>query len=695
MSSIHNRIVTTYSANAGNALAVQGEMTGSLLGMGRAGLTSGQNIGIAERQWRAFGTTLRYAIAGTAIFAGPAMVRNLSQFQQQLGLISAIGSGPGGIPIVGAQLEHLGTQATNGAVKAITPINDFNDAVVNFLSTVQNVPEDQITPIVTDIAQAARIAQIPVEDATKAFTTMSVAFGRKVTRPDVRRTAQEFFILTKEAPGGRAAGPQIIGQIGQLSQVTRLAGGNRPELFGLLLSALRSGIPPSQVGRGLQFLIQTVGLPGQQTKESEQALGSVGIRAGARMPLMERLNRIFTHARKLSVTGDLSKVGNLSDETLDDLDASGAGSSKAMKDLGITGPGAVFLGQIFHRVHALRTAIALLGQVNVGQYQKDIKTMTDAEQGHVKEIDDLAKQWENFRKEAQLAEAGVKLQRLGLQVARIFQPIFNFGARGLGGLSDTAGRHPDATRDAVIGAAGLLGVIGARRFLKTGGLGIGRLLGRGAGAAGVAAAGENLLTGGVPTGKASDPIFVVVLSQLGGRGGTLQYPSPIGPQRGGGRGISPFFGAGLLSAASVAAIMSTPGDSGNRGESTNWVKKHYPTLFSMGVQHINKAGGFVFRQGVSNQTKEMIANLHREHGTGVVNRILRDRMTRIYTNQGGSVAGMNASQIAVALQGRVTLDIDYNNPDGSRKTKKVHVRVDNWDNGNRPQHRGRHKTTRR
>lgn len=703
MSSIHNRIVTTFSANAGNALAVMGQLEGSILGVGRAGARSGSQAGLAEQQWRAFGTTLRYALAGTAIFAAPAMIRNLNQFQQQLGLISAIGQGPGGLPIVGAQLQALGTQAADGAVRAITPVTDFNNAVVNFLSTVQNVPPDQVTPIVTDIAQAARLAQIPVEDATKAFTTMSIAFGETPDKNKIHTTAQQFFALTKLAPGGVSAGGQIVGQLGQLAQVTRLAGGNEGNLFGLLLSGLRTGIPPSQLGRGLQFLIQTVGLPGQQTKESEQALGSVGIRAGQRMPLTERLNRIFTHARKLSGGNipNLDRVANLDEDTLNQLDASGNMNS-ALKDLGITGPGATFLGQIFHRVHALRTALALLGQFNQGKLQEDLKRASEIQKGHVDDINNLSKQWKNFEDNAQLAKAGVALQRMGIQVARTFQPIFNIAARGITGASEAAANHPDATRDAIWGAGGLAALLGARKLLTGRGVGIGSLFRRAPGIGVGVAAGQDLLSGQIPTGKPSDPVFVVVLAQLGGKGVPIRGGGSVltpGESGGGGRKI-PFLGlgvgAGLAGGAAIAAILATPNAGGAIShDRRSFLQRHYPSLFAVGVRRTGLNENMDERAMVPGpHTPKWITDILQNHSVGVANRLIRDRMTRIYTNMGGA-SGANASEIALAVKGRVTLDIDYNTPSGAIKTKKVHVRVDNWDNGNKPQHRGRPNTKKR
>lgn len=683
-----------------------GQISGGMLGIGRASQQGGAQVGVMDRQMRAFGTTLRYALAGTAVFAAPAMVRNLSQVQEQLGLMSAIGQTPGGLPIIGKQLEDLATSAQKGSVDAITPLSDFNDAIINFLSTVQNVPEDQISPIVTDIARAAKLSQITAEDATKAFTTMSVAFGRPVNKANIHTTAQQFFALTKLAPGGATAGGQIIQQMGQLAQVTRLAGGNQANLFGLLLSGLRTGIPPSQLGRGLQFFIQTLGLPGQGSAESQQALASVGIRPGIRMPLTERISRVFNRARQLSGGNipNIGKIAGLDEATLDQFDTGGGGSAAALKDLGITGPGATFLGQAFHRIHALRTALALLGQFNRGTYQEDLRRAAQIQQNHVADINNLDKQWQNFARQAKLSEAGKALSTLGLQVARIFQPLFNLGATGITGVTGAARRHPDATQATVFGTLGILGLLGASRLARGRGAGLGGLLRFGGRALPAVATGENLLTGETPTGTATHPLFVIVLNQLGGGGG-IRGPRggggmiPGGGGAGGARRIPPLLGFGLP-AISAAALLATPGAGGavQHGRAA-FLQHFYPSLFSVGVRRTGRNENMDERAIVPRGAPNWIKEILQTHSVGVANRMIRDRLAhpRISTNagSGGMFGAAGAIEQQMRLTGVLTLDIDYNQPDGTRKKKKVHVRMDNWGNGSHPQHRGQNKAKRR
>jgi len=275
----------------------------------------------------------------------------------------------------------------------------------------------------------------------------------------------------------------------------------------------------------------------------------------------------------------------------------------------------------------------------------------------------------------------------------------NLGARGLTGLSNQAAGHPDIAKGAVFGATGLAALFGLRRMMGGAG-GLGTLLRRGPGALGVAAAGENLLTGQIPKGTASDPLFVIVLAQLGGagrgpRGGGGMVPRE-GGGAGGGRSLLPLAAGAGVGAASAAALLATPGaQAGTQGRSEQWLKQHYPSLFAAGVQRINPVGGFVFRPGVGEAQRENLSRMHREHSTGELNRILRDTGTPKIRTGHYSIGQAIGGAVQAQLSGVVELDINYNQPDGTKAKKKVHVRVDNWQGGNKPQHRGRYKANRK
>jgi hypothetical protein len=610
-------------------------------------------------QWRAMATTIRYAIAGQAVFGLTRMVSQLKDVQQQMGLISAIGSQPGGLPFTQPQLTNMLQQNMKGALDSITPLNEYNDAVINFLSTVQNVPADQITPMVTTISRAAKLAQISSEDATKAFTTMNVAFGKPTNLENVRRTAQEFFILTQQAPGGRAAGQQVIGQLGQLAAVTKIAGGRPEDIFSLLLSSLRGGIPPSQAGRGLQFLIQTLALPGQQAKPSRDALASVGITQTSQLTLQQRLTRVFKRARQMGVHGNLQKLVNLDDDTLASLDAQPT-TTGALGSIGITGPGAAYLGTVFRRIHALRTAVAILGQVDTGQAQKDLALINAAAEGHVSDINDLSKAWDRFAKQAQLQTASVALNNLSLQVAEVLAPVLNLAATGITSGVKRAQRHPDATRDVVLGGVGIAALLGGRRAL--GGLGI---IGKGVGGTQALES----LAGKMPTGQIENPFYVRVL------GGPLSTGNPLIPNpRQAEKDVEKTAKAGIFTRIGRKAL-KYGGPIAIAGAATQAIADVSPSQLGYGPMEggfwnfdlpksvSGRKGNFSFEQLVAIQ-----------HSLG---------------KQVGNLAGITAGRVTgTGKDATLTLNINLKNPDGTVTNRKIHVPANLFTNGNIPSFQG-------
>lgn len=685
MSSVTNVITTRFTAQGGNVVATMNQYGTAV---GRFGGMINDTTRMSERlnnQWRAFGTTMRYAIAGTTIFGIVRLRQELTQINTQLGLMAAIGSPAGGGTLTGGRLNSLFNQTLSGSVAAITPLNDYNNAVINLLSTVQNIPDDQITPIVTQISQAAKLAQINAEDATKAFTTMNVAFGRPTNMSNIRRIAQEFFILTQQAPGGVAAGQQVITQIGQLAQTTRLARGTPEDMMALLLSTLRSGIPPQQAGRGLQYLLQTIGLPGQQQSAARKALGDVGITTTSDMNLQQRLAAIFTRARSLGMTGNTQNIVKADDETMAALES--LPTDQALAQMGITGAGAAYLGTVFRRIHALRTAVALFQQFNTGQAQADIKTMAEAAGGHVSDINSLSEAWKRFQKEAKLQQASVALNTLGLQIARGFGPIFDLVARGEIGVQRAAARHPTETRYATYGAAGLLTLLGINRI--TGGRLIGgsaaRLFGRISGGAGQAFVAERAITAATagntqPGLSPQNPIYVVVVGQLFGgavTGGSGRTGNPATDPTS--LPFEAYFGyKGLRALKGLAGRGLGKAGAGIR-YGGSWMTDE---ALMKNMARFTKVGG------IAAVMYDYFANPDVAGGSEAV--LLKNLQKKLGPDFYGISSHPNAAFGTFKGHGEVWLNVNMRDATtGKVNTVRIHVPVDSWNNGRTPSNKGR------
>lgn len=672
MSSLTNVILTEFRASGSQAMAVMGQMTS---GANQLYRKLGDNVTMSERlntQFKAIGTTIRYAIAGRAVFGLAGMYGQLKDIQVQLGLISAIGAtkvgGQGGQLIQGQNLDKLFVSSLKGARDSITPVNEYNSALINLLSTVSDLPEDQLTPIVTTISQASKLAQVNAEDATKAFTTMNVAFGRQTNFQNIHRMAQEFFILTREAPGGIAAGAQVITQLGQLATVTRLAQGTPENMMGLLLGTLRSGIPPAQAGRGLQFLLQTIGLPGQQSKASREALASVGVRPGVDMPLMERLNRIFGRARKLGMKGNLGRITHMDDESLDAIDQAGGGVS----DLGLHGPGAEFLGKIFHRIHALRTALALLQQANKGQLQTDLNDMNEVIRGHVSDVNDMDKAWRRFANQAKLQQIGVTLNAMSLQIVKSFEPLLNLPAGPLRKMADVMTAHPKETTLGAWATVAGVAALGGARYLRGGAA-------KGAGALQAAQS----LAGEVPTGALTNPFYVRVIGGIFNTGTNPLTGGPVVATGGlGGEGEKAQgkwgkFGSRLARATVIFPLAYAGADLANDLTGKKWDAGKGLFHRSGGILHPNWGNWWRGEKASwSNFTNSALgfAGVHTNWGNWSGMRDLQ----RAQALWGGQVRGSIVGEETVGIQGtgkgaELTLNLTIKHPDGRLTHRKVHA----------------------
>src|SRR5207344_281799 len=111
-----------------------------------------------------------------------------------------------------------------------------------------------IIPSVIAIGRAAQLSQTPIEDMTKALTTMNVEFKRPVNTKNIEDFAAKWYELISQAPGGQAAAPQLVGQMGQLASQAVFAHVGPGQMMALLLSTLRFGIGPQQAGSGLGYL---------------------------------------------------------------------------------------------------------------------------------------------------------------------------------------------------------------------------------------------------------------------------------------------------------------------------------------------------------------------------------------------------------------------------------------------------------
>src|SRR5262245_51230526 len=201
MSSMMGHIGTRFSANAGNTIAVMNQIAGGMTNIGRASMQAQRQSGLFNQQMRAIGTTIRYALAGGAVFGMTRMLNTLRETQKQFALIRVLGNFDevqGGVDKANRSLNKLYNDVQVASQRALSPVGEFNDALVNLYSTVGDIPPDTAVKMVEEISKGAQLAQVPVDDLTRAVTGMFQAFeGRGAqSAADIAPFIRGFQMLT-------------------------------------------------------------------------------------------------------------------------------------------------------------------------------------------------------------------------------------------------------------------------------------------------------------------------------------------------------------------------------------------------------------------------------------------------------------------------------------------------------------------
>jgi hypothetical protein len=527
MAVIQDTIVTTFMARGGNALAVMGQIRGGIMNVGREARNTNRELSQVDKTTRAFGTTLRYAFAGSVLFGATALIGKLDQLQQKMGLIAAI-AGPAGVNLTGGALSQLEDEIASKAVDARTTVSDLNDSVINFLSSVQGAKKGDIAEIVGDIGMTARLSQTPVEDLTKAVSTMNIGAGRANNLKNLNALLREWFNLVSTAPGGIAAGPQIAQQLGPLSSVAR-AGRLTPEqIFGFSLGSLRFGATPSTGLRGTQYFLQSLFQP---TGASAKALSAAGFTP-------ERLDKeggakftmdFLKYVRELGAKPTRKGIGKFAAmvDANPDVDAELAPNENIE---GMSPAALKFLRTSLGRIHGIRTAMVLISQLeragNVSSLSETLETMLDLRKGIGKDAKQLKIAADKYRNATPLQSAAIALDTLRTVVGRDLAPILGPISKGITSGAEGLRQHDNVRKGLMIGAGGLLAMMGISKWLPGGG-GFRGLLGIGGRGFVAAKAAESVASGSLQPGSFNNPLYVIVIGQVFGGGNRSGPGGPV------------------------------------------------------------------------------------------------------------------------------------------------------------------------
>jgi hypothetical protein len=576
MSTVVGKLVTAWVSDTSGLSTGVGRASGVFKQLGNTVQGTTRQTGLLNQQFRAIGTTLRYAFAGGAVYGLFNLVRGASQFQSQLALITITADqGQTGLGTLRSRVDELASSMVRLGVETLSSSQDVVAAVTNIVSSISGMQSPQaITGIARPILEAAQLAQTPAESLAGVATTLPRIFGQNVKDPKVaQRLMAEWVKLIQTVPGGPQIAPQLIQQLAPQTLPGVSARMTPEQVLGLTGAGVVSGLTPGQIGRSNAYLIRLIGGMQHMTKDTQAAFRGIGL-----SPDKLGQNKGFDNLVKMfeAVRAAGGVKGGDRAEAIMRMEGMAGIENEGLGGLGISGKGRELIQQLVPQTFAQRAFLSaylswVKGANDPTQLTNLINQITDASKN---DGEYLRKEWEQYQADQPLksmaqAIGGIRQTIMtdimnvpGLKTAakKVFS-TFTFTA------DHNTIRHIGEGLLAAIGigvGASRLG-IGRGIFSKVGGA-IMKILRRGgAGGAAEAAAGAEgglgaLLAGGRmprtvvnflaaqallssrgPGTSPIDPLYVVIVGSLMGR------PTGVAGAVGdltGGTGIPPIVAAG-------------------------------------------------------------------------------------------------------------------------------------------------------
>jgi hypothetical protein len=527
---------------------------------------SGRRLGAWGQQMKAIGTTIRYALAGAAVYGVASAVTNLGEFEQALGNIDSLAARVdqnGNLRGLGGQLDKVGDFALQTSSKFGIAVTDIEQYMQRFYSSFD--------------APAGARGMSQMRGFTNEIAQLQIALGGEVGNPaelasgiaglihamgggalrdipgSTRRIANIVATTTQRSPV--LTGTDITRDIGRLGAGLNVSRMTPEQIFALYGAASQAGGSPAVIGRGISQMVSAGLVPGHLQKRQIAAFQQAGLPTDANslrklggwevlMRMMHAVQQGPIHARNAAA---------LRDEGITD-------DQQAVDQAGISGINMNLAANLFGRQESFRQFINLLAVGGPKALDDFIGSIKDGEkQNRSAQRAEIANRRRFFQR---LQETQ---RNIGIEFLRGFAPLFSGYARALSGVGSTAMRI--GPTGLVAGAGGVVAAnVASHLLFKTGltglaGRGIGRipgvgpLLGRfGLGklaarsselaAASLIGAGPNVFqsSGIQGAGSRANPFWVVVdpLSWFMPGAPSDRAAGPGGPGGGGGGGRVPW-----------------------------------------------------------------------------------------------------------------------------------------------------------
>jgi hypothetical protein len=494
---------------------------------------SGRKLGAWGQQMKAIGTTIRYALAGAAVYGVASAVTNLGEFEQALGNIDSLAARVdqnGNLRGLGGQLDQVGDFALETSSKFGVAVTDIEQYMQRFYSSF-DAPAGargiaQMRGFTNEIAQLQIALGGEVGDPAQLASGIAGlihAMGGGALRDipgSTRRISNIIAETTRISPV--LTGTDITRDIGRLGAGLNVSRMTPEQVFAIYGTASQAGGSPAVIGRGISQMISAGLVPGHLQKRQIAAFQQAGLPTDANslrnLGGWEVLMRMMHAVQQGPI-----RVRNpqaLRDEGLDD--------QEAIQQSGVQGINMNLAANLFSRQESFRQFINLLAVGGPRALDNFIGSIKDGEkQNRSAQRAEIANQRRFFQR---LQETQ---RNIGIEFLRGFAPVFSGYARVLGGVGSTAMRI--GPTGLVAGAGGVVAASVASRLLFNTGLtglagrgvgripGVGPLLGRlGLGrlasrsselaAASLIGAGPNVLqsSGIQGAGSRANPFWVVI-----------------------------------------------------------------------------------------------------------------------------------------------------------------------------------------
>lgn len=714
MSDIQRNIVTNWISRGAQGVRAQiGMVNSALLGLDRTEQRVGRSSSILNNQLRALGTTVRYALSGFTVYGVLGAVQNLQTLQESMAAIAAIGEQPGlaGRPLATEQLSQMRDDILRISTDIAQPAEDIANSVTQIFSTLQNVSPGQATAFARIFSMLTRTtASKDVQLVGQGLLGTMMAFGIPQNQRGAMGTANMIrkFIQTSALFTGESFAqftPQAL-------TGARLSGLDPSQFFSLLTLMTRQGGTPAVASRHLGQLLRNLRTP---PKESQKFFDQIGLDVNtlASLPPVEILRRMMEAVQGAGG----ATAAPMPSEALENLMG-----TEGNRDVGISGPGSILAANLLKRAESRRAFVVLmqnwLGTANLAGYERLIDIYNRAA-GNANELADAN---ERALDQIPITRAQQAWRNFFTSLVSEADPVFRMFAD----LSETISNFATSgsrQRQAVLAGAGggLLALLLGRRLLAGRGMplgGLGRLFGAGTAAFAIAQGikGEtSQMT--APKGTVSDPIFVVVLYQLGGgKFAPVVGPGGTGAGRGGGRlgRVLPFL-AGVplgLAATTAAAVVASAGATRQprnlgRHQLFNLLLSEHPEMFDPSNRNAMRQvrqgllggvrAGFISPETARTrmQAFAMERRILRDYQRGYINMdVAEQRLRSVATRNQLSAAGVGRMKVE---WGDKPLKIQLTGKDlknlQAGKRKMYHVTKDLFDAPvfSVPQNRGRHR----